>query len=176
MRTGNNGNSGGPTAVIGGSSAFSEPEVQGSFDASSTTGGGGTSIDLRELFATLSGYDVTTAFQICDGVGVGYTESVRGQCEPRSTGMLMAAAASQLQKQTTTLSPGAAPIIAGETMTSESNSHGDESCVSMAPPGGSSPTRKSSNMTERVVVPSSEHVAEIVGRQGKLLKYWQVMQ
>ena len=29
------------------------------------------------------------------------------------------------------------------------------------------PTRKSANMTERVPVPSSEHVAEIVGRQGK---------
>lgn len=27
--------------------------------------------------------------------------------------------------------------------------------------------RKSANMTERVAVPSSEHVAEIVGRQGK---------
>jgi len=28
--------------------------------------------------------------------------------------------------------------------------------------------KKSANMTERVPVPSSEHVAEIVGRQGKI--------
>ena len=30
------------------------------------------------------------------------------------------------------------------------------------------PLRKSANITESVPVPSSEHVAEIVGRQGKL--------
>lgn len=30
-----------------------------------------------------------------------------------------------------------------------------------------STTKKGANMTERVPVPSSEHVAEIVGRQGK---------
>jgi len=32
---------------------------------------------------------------------------------------------------------------------------------------GGEETRKGGNMTERVQVPSSEHVAEIVGRQGR---------
>lgn len=32
-------------------------------------------------------------------------------------------------------------------------------------------SKKSQNMTECVPVPSSEHVAEIVGRQGKLIYY-----
>lgn len=35
--------------------------------------------------------------------------------------------------------------------------------------------RSSQNMTECVTVPSSEHVAEIVGRQGKL-SYWMGME
>jgi len=33
-------------------------------------------------------------------------------------------------------------------------------------------TKKGANMTERVPVPSSEHVAEIVGRQGKCSRIW----
>ena len=33
-----------------------------------------------------------------------------------------------------------------------------------------STTKKGANMTERVPVPSSEHVAEIVGRQGKRIQ------
>ena len=37
-----------------------------------------------------------------------------------------------------------------------------------AGPNGSGIGRKSQNMTECVPVPTSEHVAEIVGRQGKL--------
>ena len=38
-----------------------------------------------------------------------------------------------------------------------------------AGPNGSGIGRKSQNMTECVPVPTSEHVAEIVGRQGKLI-------
>lgn len=33
-------------------------------------------------------------------------------------------------------------------------------------------SKKSQNMTECVPVPSSEHVAEIVGRQGRIWKFW----
>lgn len=38
--------------------------------------------------------------------------------------------------------------------------------AAMAASGGDGSLRKSANMTECVPVPSSEHVAEIVGRQG----------
>lgn len=39
-------------------------------------------------------------------------------------------------------------------------------------PGSDDRSKKSQNMTECVPVPSSEHVAEIVGRQGELILYF----
>jgi hypothetical protein len=43
----------------------------------------------------------------------------------------------------------------------------DTSLTTLIPPPEESRAKKSQNMTECVAVPSSEHVAEIVGRQGK---------
>jgi len=159
--------------VIGGISTVSELDVQGLFASASTTAGSGTSLDLRDLLATLNGYDVSCNGSYdasCNGIGGGHTGAVSGQFASRSAStLLMASSASQLQKQTTTAAtPKTMLITHGDAMSYDGSCYGDESNVKVVAPG-SSPTRKSANMTERVVVPSSEHVAEIVGRQGKNL-------
>jgi len=61
--------------------------------------------------------------------------------------------------------PGVSPLLAGDVCGGAViEGCGDDDGVVDST---TSMTKKGANMTERVPVPSSEHVAEIVGRQGK---------
>lgn len=55
----------------------------------------------------------------------------------------------------------------GQNCQNSSQQNGGLNAFGMMPPSMDDRSKKSQNMTECVPVPSSEHVAEIVGRQGK---------
>lgn len=55
----------------------------------------------------------------------------------------------------------------GQNCQNGSQQNGGLNAFGMMPPSMDDRSKKSQNMTECVPVPSSEHVAEIVGRQGK---------
>lgn len=118
----------------------------------------GTSVDIRGLLASLNGLDAVAAF---------HSSSCDGNSSSSSGNDIGRIGIVGQQRARTTLpvaAPGTMHIATADVQPADGCS-GDEAVVAAG--ACSSPTRKSANMTERVAVPSSEHVAEIVGRQGK---------
>lgn len=160
--------------------------VQGPFSNTSTGGVGSgaarTSFDIQGLLATLNGFDAANSFQICCGSdGMGVVEGSGDVRSSRSTWPATSLATlnqhpHQLQQQTASITSSNSAVLTAsndDVNAASDCGSGDEtmaataSVLSCSPPTG----KKSANMTERVAVPSSEHVAEIVGRQGKRLPH-----
>lgn len=133
---------------------------------------GGLRDDQRPTAATAAAVRMQGT-EMCARLGLlGEEDAEQQQQQQQRDGHVVIGSVRQVDCRTT---PGGCPSNPSTfaLLTAAMNATGDEGCgggkaaVGDAGQGDLLLVRKSANMTECVAVPSSEHVAEIVGRQGK---------